>query len=102
MHKNATKCNEKIAKWCKNKHGASKTIDTFETYHSSSKVAATAKQQHQQSSSKAPASAKQQQQQNIFSFSLSSEHKRLFFFISHVGSKFNSLHCRLYFSISRR
>jgi hypothetical protein len=34
MHKNATKCNETIGKWCKNKHGASKIIDTFETYHS--------------------------------------------------------------------
>jgi hypothetical protein len=34
MHKNATKCNEKIHKWCKNKHGASKIIDTFETYQS--------------------------------------------------------------------
>jgi hypothetical protein len=33
MHKSATKCNEKIGKWCKNKHGASKIIDTFETYH---------------------------------------------------------------------
>jgi hypothetical protein len=33
MHKNATKCNETIYKWCKNKHGASKIIDTFETYH---------------------------------------------------------------------
>jgi hypothetical protein len=32
MHKNATKCNETICKWCKNKHGASKIIDTFETY----------------------------------------------------------------------
>jgi hypothetical protein len=32
MHKNATKCNETIDKWCKNKHGASKIIDTFETY----------------------------------------------------------------------
>jgi hypothetical protein len=32
MHKNATKCNETIGKWCKNKHGASKIIDTFETY----------------------------------------------------------------------
>jgi hypothetical protein len=32
MHKNATKCNETIYKWCKNKHGASKIIDTFETY----------------------------------------------------------------------
>jgi hypothetical protein len=35
MHKNATKCNETIGKWCKNKHGASKIIDTFETYHPS-------------------------------------------------------------------
>jgi hypothetical protein len=35
MHKNATKCNETIGKWCKNKHGASKIIDTFETYQCS-------------------------------------------------------------------
>jgi ribonuclease HI len=32
MHKNATKCNKTLRKWCKNKHGASKIIDTFETY----------------------------------------------------------------------
>jgi hypothetical protein len=32
MHKNATKCNETLNKWCKNKHGASKIIDTFKTY----------------------------------------------------------------------
>jgi hypothetical protein len=32
MYKNATKCNETFGKWCKNKHGASKIIDTFETY----------------------------------------------------------------------
>jgi hypothetical protein len=32
MHKNATKCNETLSKWCENKHGASKIIDTFETY----------------------------------------------------------------------
>jgi hypothetical protein len=32
MHKSATKCNETIGKWCKNKHGASKIIDTLETY----------------------------------------------------------------------
>jgi hypothetical protein len=32
MHKSATKCNKTIGKWCKNKHGASKIIDTFETY----------------------------------------------------------------------
>jgi hypothetical protein len=34
MHKSATKCNETVGKWCKNKHGASKIIDTFETYES--------------------------------------------------------------------
>jgi hypothetical protein len=34
MHKSATKCKETIGKWCKNKHGASKIIDTFETYQS--------------------------------------------------------------------
>jgi hypothetical protein len=34
MHKSATRCNETIGKWCKNKHGASKIIDTFETYQS--------------------------------------------------------------------
>jgi hypothetical protein len=27
------KCNETLSKWCENKHGASKIIDTFETYH---------------------------------------------------------------------
>jgi hypothetical protein len=32
MHKNATKCNKTLRKWCKSKHGASKIIDTFETY----------------------------------------------------------------------
>jgi hypothetical protein len=26
------KCNETVGKWCKNKHGASKIIDTLETY----------------------------------------------------------------------
>jgi hypothetical protein len=36
MHKNAMKCNETLTKWCKNKHGASKIIDTFETYQLSS------------------------------------------------------------------
>jgi hypothetical protein len=40
LHKSATKCNETIGKWCKNKHGASKIIDTFETYQrASSKLA---------------------------------------------------------------
>jgi hypothetical protein len=34
MHKSATKCNETLGKWCKNKHGASKIIDTLETYQS--------------------------------------------------------------------
>jgi hypothetical protein len=32
MHKNATKCNETLSKWCKNKHGTSKIIDKFGTY----------------------------------------------------------------------
>jgi hypothetical protein len=32
MHKNATKCNKTQNKWYINKHGASKIIDTFETY----------------------------------------------------------------------
>jgi hypothetical protein len=27
------KCNETVGKWCKNKHGASKIIDTLEAYH---------------------------------------------------------------------
>jgi hypothetical protein len=35
MHKNATKCNETLNKWCKNKHGALKIMDTLETYQSS-------------------------------------------------------------------
>jgi hypothetical protein len=26
------KCNETVGKWCKNKHGASKIMDTLETY----------------------------------------------------------------------
>jgi hypothetical protein len=33
MHKSATKCNETVGNWCKNKHGASKIIDTLETDH---------------------------------------------------------------------
>jgi hypothetical protein len=32
MYKNATKCNKTQSKWCINKHGASKIIDTFEMY----------------------------------------------------------------------
>jgi hypothetical protein len=32
MHKSATKCNKTLSKWCKNKHGASKIMDTLETY----------------------------------------------------------------------
>jgi hypothetical protein len=38
MHKNAMKCNKTQSKWCINKHGASKIIDTFETYHRSTEV----------------------------------------------------------------
>jgi hypothetical protein len=33
MHKSAMKYNKTLSKWCKNKHGASKIIDTLETYH---------------------------------------------------------------------
>jgi hypothetical protein len=36
MHKNATKCNKTQSKWCINKHGTSKIIDAFETYHMAS------------------------------------------------------------------
>jgi hypothetical protein len=39
MHKNATKCNETLSKWCENKHGALKIIDTFETYHAAKTAA---------------------------------------------------------------
>jgi hypothetical protein len=44
MHKNATKCNETLSKWCKNKHGASKMIDTFETYQEVKKASDTKEQ----------------------------------------------------------
>jgi hypothetical protein len=39
MHKNTMKCNKTQSKWCINKYGASKIIDTFETYHISITVA---------------------------------------------------------------
>jgi hypothetical protein len=32
MHKSAMKCNKILGKWCKNEHGASKIMDTLETY----------------------------------------------------------------------
>jgi hypothetical protein len=41
MHKSATKCNKTIGKWCKSKHGASKIIDTFETYQAAFQMRAT-------------------------------------------------------------
>jgi hypothetical protein len=37
MHKSATKCNKTVGKWCKNKHGASKIIDTLEMYQGGGK-----------------------------------------------------------------
>jgi hypothetical protein len=37
MHKNAMKCKKTQSKWCINKHGASKIIDTFETYQNLSR-----------------------------------------------------------------
>jgi hypothetical protein len=36
------KCNETLGKWCKNKHGASKIMDTLETYQAAALVAAKA------------------------------------------------------------
>jgi hypothetical protein len=39
MHKNTTKYNRTQRKWFINKHGASKKLDTFETYHPSSSTA---------------------------------------------------------------
>jgi hypothetical protein len=45
MHKNATKCNETLNKWCKNKHGASKIIDTLETYQPAMGVKVEVKQE---------------------------------------------------------
>jgi hypothetical protein len=33
MHNNTMKCNKTQSKWCINKHGASKIINTFETYY---------------------------------------------------------------------
>jgi hypothetical protein len=41
MHKNAMKCNETLSKWCKNKHGASKIIDTSEAYQIASNIITT-------------------------------------------------------------
>jgi hypothetical protein len=35
MHKSFMKYNETLGKWCENKHGASKIIDTLETYQAS-------------------------------------------------------------------
>jgi hypothetical protein len=40
MHKSATKCNETLSKWCKNKHGASKIMDTLEMYHAALQTSA--------------------------------------------------------------
>jgi hypothetical protein len=38
MHKNAMKCNKTLSKWCKNKHGASKIMDTLETYQGAAEL----------------------------------------------------------------
>jgi hypothetical protein len=38
MYKSATKCNKTVGKWCKNKHGASKIIDTLDTYQLSTRI----------------------------------------------------------------
>jgi hypothetical protein len=42
MHKNAMKCNKTLSKWYKNKHGASKIIDTLETYQTTAPMMAAA------------------------------------------------------------
>jgi hypothetical protein len=52
MHKNATKRNETLSKWCKNKHGASKIIDTFETYHLALAMVASKKEPNEPLSSR--------------------------------------------------
>jgi hypothetical protein len=54
MHKSATKCNETIDKWCKNKHGASKIIDTFETYQRTPRRRSTSPARQGQSGSSSP------------------------------------------------
>jgi hypothetical protein len=48
MHKNATKCNKTLSKWYKNKHGASKIMDTLETYHIAPASPASPAPQHHQ------------------------------------------------------
>jgi hypothetical protein len=40
MHKSAMKSNETLSKWCKNKHEASKIMDTFEKYQAAGASAA--------------------------------------------------------------
>jgi hypothetical protein len=40
------KCNETVGKWCKNKHGASKIIDTLETYQGTRATAMQSLQLH--------------------------------------------------------
>jgi hypothetical protein len=49
------KCNETLSKWCKNKHGASKIMDTLETYqtamcHQSRRLMANSVSVHQRQS----------------------------------------------------
>jgi hypothetical protein len=46
MHKNTTKCNETLSKWCKNKHGASKIMDMLETYQASATALADTGMEH--------------------------------------------------------
>jgi hypothetical protein len=46
MHKSATKCNKTQVNWCKNKHGASKIIDTLETYQQFPQLFDICSQQH--------------------------------------------------------
>jgi hypothetical protein len=56
------KCNETIGKWYKNKHGASKIIDTFETYHTTALATAPQHQHHSTSTSNHSTTAPHQHQ----------------------------------------
>jgi hypothetical protein len=48
MHKSATKCNKTVGKWCKNKHGASKIIDTLEMYQGETTAEAIGEDPHEE------------------------------------------------------
>jgi hypothetical protein len=61
MHKNATNNNKTQSKWCINKHGASKIIDTFETYHTPSYKELTSSEQERRRKIKAKRSTRERE-----------------------------------------